>query len=172
MDWLKQNWKLLGLGVLILGTLFFIKAWDSSPSFALISNLVSPSLTPIPTIVEELSCDNYEDIQKFEKSIYIIWTAKLDSCLVSCYGASFTRVSNDEEYPRFAGYYPDTLGKYDWDVASNGERGGSQIPDVFLQDGLTLKIYGKWTDIDADHPRTVFENKCVPVVEIGKIEII
>jgi hypothetical protein len=125
----------------------------------------------VPATTEEPECDNYKDIQEFERPVPIIWTAKFDSCLVSCYGASFTRVPSDAKYPRFAGYYPDVSGKYDWDVASNGDRGGSQIPDKFLKDGLILKIYGNRTGIDADHPRTVFENKCVPMVEIEKIEV-
>ncbi|MDP3792677.1 MAG: hypothetical protein Q8Q89_03020 [bacterium] len=169
MTFLKQNWMEFGLVILVLGALFFIKGEGTSPNPALISDVAS--LSPTPMTTEEPVCDNYKDIQTFEKPVSIIWTAKLDGCLESCYGASFTRVLSDTKYPRFAGYYPDISGKYDWDVASNGERGGDQIPDKFLEDGLILKIYGKWTDIDADHPLTVFENKCVPIVEIEKIEI-
>lgn len=73
----------------------------------------------------EQRCDNYEEIQDFEKPIPVIWTAKLDGCLVSCYGASFTRVPSDRKYPHFAGYYPDVSGKYNWDMTSSGELGGN-----------------------------------------------
>lgn len=117
-------------------------------------------------------CDNHKDIQNFEKPIPIVWTAKLDGCLMSCYGASFTRIPSDEKYPRFAGYYPDTSGKYNWDIDTNGNDGGSRIPEKFKKVGQILKVYGKWTSVEADHPYTVFENKCVPLVEIDKLEIL
>ena len=130
------------------------------------------STIPTVTDTDEHECDNYKDIQNFEKPVPIIWIAKLDGCLMSCYGASFTRVPSGIKYPRFAGYYPDKSGKYNWDVTDSGDYAGSQIPDKFLKENLLLKIYGKWTGIDADHPFTVFENKCVPFVEIEKIEAI
>lgn len=166
---------LVTLPILLVAGVFIYQNWQSQKpvqsenQFAFLAEAPSSST---PTATEKPECDNYKDIQKLEKPVPIVWTAKLDGCLVSCYGASFTRVPSNTKYPRFAGYYPDTSGKYDWDVTNNGERGGSQIPDKFLKDNLTLRIYGKWTDIDADHPITVFENKCVPIVEIERIEIV
>ena len=146
--------------ILLIAGVFAYQNWQSQKStqseiqFALLAKVV-PTYLPIPTATKEPLCYNYEGIQKFEKPIPIVWTAKLDGCLVSCLGASFTRVPSDTKYPRFAGYYP------------NDEI----IPDKFLKGGLILKIYGKWIGIDADHPRTVFENKCVPMVDIEKIEV-
>jgi|SRR3989344_2938889 len=113
-------------------------------------------------------CENYKEIQNFKEPIPIVWTAKLTGCLESCEGAHFSRIPETEnyQYPRFAGYYPDELGKYSWDGSN------VQIPGKFLVDGLNLRISGKWFSVGVDHPYTVFEDKCVPIVEIDKIEII
>lgn len=107
----------------------------------------------LPTLTPEPLCDNYNEVEDFEKPVPIVWTAKMDGCLVSCEGASFTRVPEDKKYPRFAGYYP----------------GGLQ-PE-FWQDNSVLKISGDWIGIDADHPFTVFDNKCVPVIHIKTIGV-
>lgn len=117
----------------------------------LVKNLAG---NPNQVFVDSNQCENYQEIKKFEKPIPIVWTAKLDGCLVSCEGVSFTKTSEDEKYPRFAGYYED----------------GKTIPNEFLEKGLILNVYGKWTGIDYDHPKTVFDNKCVPIVDIEKIE--
>lgn len=97
-------------------------------------------------------CDNYNEVEDFENPIPVAWTAKMDGCLVSCEGASFTRVPEDKKYPRFAGYFPEILQEGLW------------------QDNIILKVHGDWVGIDADHPHTVFENKCVPIIHINKIE--
>ena len=99
-------------------------------------------------------CDNFNEVEDFKKPIPVIWTAKMDGCLVSCEGASFTRVPEDKKYPRFAGYYSGGLQAELW------------------QDNAVLKISGDWVGINADHPHTVFDNKCVPVIHINKIEVI
>ena len=132
----------------------------------LLGNSVAEAV-PTPTL--EPLCDNYNEIEDFEKPIPVVWTAKMDGCLVSCEGASFTRVpaptpegvgvptksvGKYKKYPRFAGYYPGELQAELW-------------PDDSI-----LKISGDWVGIDADHPHTVFDNKCVPVIQIKKIEII
>ncbi|GEM_PF-3831587 len=115
-------------------------------------------------------CNNFQEATTFSKPIPIIWTAKFDGCLMSCYGAAFTQVSNtNQKYPRFAGYYPNKNGKYLWDTDSNGISEGSQIPQEFQGNNL-LRIYGQWTSIDNDHAHTVFNDQCVPIVEIRKIE--
>jgi hypothetical protein len=165
MSFLNQDWRVILkykfhiFGVLILaGISYFAFSYQISQPPSLKAMIVpNESQTPIPENTNyDYVCDNYLDIQEFEKPVPITWTAKLDGCLMSCYGASFTRVPSEIKYPRFAGYY----------------HGDQAIPDKFLEDGLTLKIYGNWNGIDADHPRTVFENKCVPMVDIKKIEVI
>lgn len=108
----------------------------------------------VPTLTAEPLCDNHDEAEDFENPVPVVWTAKLDGCLVSCEGASFTRIPEDKKYPRFAGYYPGGL---------QAELGAS---------GRILKIYGDWVGIGADHPFTVFDNKCVPVVNINNIELI
>lgn len=104
-------------------------------------------------------CDNYTEITKFKEPIPIVWEAKFDGCMVSCWGAAFTRVPADSKHPKFAGYMP-----Y---MPDEGER----IADKYMEEGLLLKISGKWTNIDADHV-FMFDRKCVPSVEIEKIEIV
>ena len=112
--------------------------------------------SPASGVYMEPVCENFNEIQEFENPVPVVWTAKMTGCLMSCQGAPFTRLpeGGEYEYPRFAGYYKD-----------------GTIPGEFLEEGLALKIYGDWIGIDADHSRTVFENKCVPIVEIEKIEI-
>lgn len=108
----------------------------------------------VPMLTAEPLCDNHDEAEEFEKPVPIVWTAKMDGCLVSCEGASFTRVPEDKKYPRFAGYYP------------------AGLQAELEQNDRILKIYGDWIGIGADHPFTVFDNKCVPVVNINKIEVI
>ncbi len=100
-------------------------------------------------------CSNYAEITKFEQPESIVWDAKFDGCLVSCWGAAFTRVPANPKYPRFSAYVPDE---------------GEKIDDKFLQENQTLRISGKFTGVDSDHVSTVFDGKCVPTVEIEKIE--
>lgn len=104
--------------------------------------------------VEE--CDNYTEITKFKEPIPVVWDAKFTGCLSGCWGAAFTRVPNDSKYPRFSGYVPDS---------------GNRIADEFMKEGQILKIYGKWIDV-SDSYGSVFDNKCVPTVDIEKIEIV
>jgi len=113
-------------------------------------------------------CDNYEDIEVFENPIPIVWEAKFDGCLSSCVGASFTRLPLDEQYqyPRFSGYYAEN-----WD--SNGEYTGERIiEERFRKENTILRIYGNWIGIDFSYVDTVFNGKCVPDIDIDKIEII
>jgi hypothetical protein len=101
-------------------------------------------------------CVNYQDKQFFKRPIPIVWTARFGGCLRSCWGAYFTRVSEDDKYPQFSGYVPDD---------------GDRIADEFMKEGQILKIYGKWTDVSNSYG-FIFDNKCVPTVVITKIEII
>lgn len=110
-------------------------------------------------------CDNSDEAKDFEKSIPVVWTAKMEGCLASCQGASFTRIPEDNKYPHFAGYYPDFKGSYDIDD-------WNPIPDKFQKPDLLLKITGILIGIQDDHSQTVFEGKCIPIVNIEKIEII
>ena len=138
---------------------------------AVLAEDVAPKNEQLDTAMpEEKLCDNEDEITTFAKPVSVEWTAKLSGCLASCYGASFTRITKDAEYPKFAGYFADESGKFDWDVDSDGNRGGRQIAEEFLEEGLVFKISGKWIGIEADHASTVFKNKCVPIVEVEKIE--
>ena len=71
-------------------------------------------------------CNNSDEASDFDEQISIVWTAKMDGCLESCQGASFTKEPADDKYPRFAGYYPDTEGNYFTDNFN-------PIPDKFQQ---------------------------------------
>ena len=102
MNWLKQNWMKVGLGILVLVVLFFIKEWDRSPSnTALISEIISPTVLPIPIETPEPLCYNENEVEDFKEPVPIVWTARIDGCLVSCWGLSFTRVPGNKKYPRF-----------------------------------------------------------------------
>jgi hypothetical protein len=106
-------------------------------------------------------CINDDEIETFTEPRPIVWDSRFDGCLVSCYGGSFTRI---EDSVRFAAYYPDENGKYNYE-----NNAGAIIPEEF-RTGDSIRIYGNWLGIEADHPHTVFESKCVPFVEIKKIE--
>lgn len=110
-------------------------------------------------------CDNANEAQTFEKPIPIEWTARFEGCLVSCQGASFTKTVDDGKYPRFAGYYPDGKGGYDPSQFN-------PLPERYQNNELILKISGDWIGIQDDHPQTVFDGKCVPIVDIKEIEIV
>jgi hypothetical protein len=128
----------LALGIIFVANNYLVQETAS---------ITEAIMTPEPM------CENYAEIADFEKPIPVVWTAMLDGCLVSCEGASFTRVPRDEKHPRFAGYYP----------------GGAQAD--LRHAGHTLKITGNWVGIGADHFVTVFDNKCVPIVHINKVEM-
>ncbi len=130
----------LGVAVVALGIVFFAMFESSSRQTA---NIADALPTPEPL------CENSEAIEDFETPIPIVWTAKMDGCLAGCEGASFTRIPLDEEYPRFVGYSPELL---------KIEPGES-----------ILEISGDWIGVSADHPVTVFNDKCVPIVEIKSI---
>ncbi|MDO8499588.1 MAG: hypothetical protein Q7S66_02920 [bacterium] len=121
----------------------------------------------VPLVIQsfesEKLCDNENEVQDFSKPISIVWDAELSGCLVSCDGASFKRLSDDVKYSYFAGYGPAIKA-----IIESGELGDKN--DVFWGSHVPIKVYGKWYSIDADHPRTVFDNKCVPIVDIEKIE--
>lgn len=109
----------------------------------------STSKSVLPT------CSNGQDIKYFQNPIKIAWKAHLDECLVSCWGASFTRTdSNNLKHPRFSGYVPDN---------------GDPIPKHFIESEKELLITGQWTDVSDDHV-FLFDGRCVPTVEIEKIE--
>lgn len=102
-----------------------------------------------------VACENYKDIKIFDKPVNIVWIAKLDGCLMSCSGAYFTTISGESKYSRFAGYSKDS---------------GTMAQEYL--DADVLKVYGKWTGVSDDYAKGIFGNRCVPSVEIDKIEII
>jgi len=109
----------------------------------------------IVATVNEPNCENFQDIQIFATPTPIVWFAKLDDCVLSCEGGSFTKITSNsqEKYPRFVGYMKDGI-----------------IPEKYLEDDIRLKITGEWESIGDDYSRTEFNNKCVPIVNILKIE--
>ncbi len=132
--------------------LIFIKAQLKPESEkGVIQGVIQDSALPDASYGPE-SCDNYGQIGSFSGPVNVVWMAKVDECFVSCYGAAFTRVPEDKDYPRFAGYYSDV------------------IPSEFVNGSPALRIYGEVSGIYPDHSRSVFSNKCVPVVNISKIE--
>jgi hypothetical protein len=106
------------------------------------------------TAVPEPACVNRGEVRDFEKPVPITWIAKMDECLLSCEGGAFTRIPKDEKYPRFAGYYQGVINSELW------------------ANGASLKISGDWVGIGPDHFRTVFNDRCVPIVHIKKIELV
>ncbi len=101
-------------------------------------------------------CDNYYEIQEFDEPIPIVWTARFDGCLASCWGASFTREPHRRPTPFVFQVMFQTMEK--------------RIADEFMQKGQILRVYGNWTDISHSYG-SVFGRRCVPTVEIEKIEI-
>lgn len=133
--------------IIVLLTMVFISGLIVS-LFLLFKNI------RVQKLVNE--CDNYKEIQHFKKPISVAWTAKFDGCLVSCWGAAFTKISSDLQYPRFSGYVRNS---------------GNKIADEFMKEGRVLIIYGKWIDVSGSYA-SVFGNKCVPTIEIDRIEIV
>ena len=168
-----MNWKeSLATTFLVLGIIFiannFLDQQPASITEAILTEFPTSGRYPTPGTPEPI-CENYDEVENFEEPIPVVWTAKMDGCLASCEGASFTRVpvptpeevgvptksvGKDKIHPRFAGYFPEIF------------------QDGLLQDNAILKIHGDWVGIGADHPFTVFDNKCVPIININKIEVI
>lgn len=101
-------------------------------------------------------CINYRDKQFFTTPITIEWTASFDGCLAGCWGGSFTKIPKDSKYPRFSGYVDEK---------------GKSITDRSISVGQKVKIIGNWVDI-SDSYASVFENYCVPTIEIKNISIL
>lgn len=100
-------------------------------------------------------CDNYKDIQNFVKPIPIVWLVKFNGCVMSCQGGFFIRIKEDAKYPHVVAYMSD----------------GEKISKEFQNNGLVLKITGEWGGIGDDY-QTAFNNKCVPIINIKKIETV
>ncbi len=99
-------------------------------------------------------CENYKDIEIFKKPKQIVWLAKMNGCLESCQGGSFTSIEAGVEYPRFAAYLPD----------------GEKIPEEYKdKNDLVLKIVGEWIGIGDDYYNTVFSGQCVPIITIKSV---
>lgn len=148
---------------ILIGLLFFITGCTPVPP-----KMDGTNTTSLNSDSNNYDCINQQEKESFTEPIPIIWLARMDGCLSSCFGGSFTKESSTDQHLRFAGYYPDTSGKYYWD----GEGHGAQIPSEFQKDQPLLRIYGDWLGIEDDHPHTVFEDKCVPMIEIKKIELV
>ena len=151
-------------GVFVFAVLLvFLPRSDSQKRLAVIgvSPLPSPVAKPIETPTDSpfpQTCSNANEIRTLKLPIPVVWDAQLTGCLTGCLGAHFSRwpLAGKYQYTRFAAYMP------------NDET----IADRFLATGLVLRIHGRWSSVDDDHANTVFDGKCVPIVNITSIEII
>ena len=111
---------------------------------------------------EKEACINSNEIEIFDKPKPISWEAQFNGCLTSCSQGHFTKIklSENDKYPRFEGLY------------NGGQSQYTDISDKFMEHGLKLRIIGDWVAVDSDYANTVFDGKCVPIVEIKKIEVI
>ena len=155
--------SVLLVGVLIIGSLVVISHF-SHPQSSIGTTVEADSLALVEREEPvERFCANYEEIEQFAEPIPIVWMARMDGCLVGCQGGSFTNLDPSASYPRFAGYNPGSSGAFDGSV-------DNPIPRAYV--GQTLEITGNWIAIDIDHPLTVFNDQCVPIVDITSITVV
>ncbi len=148
MSWLKQNWIKVGVEILILGVLFFIKERNSIlPSTALIIG-ATPAF--LPTSTETVALEDGE--KRFKDPISITWNAKVLGCLVSCLGYSFQNLDPKAKYAYFQGY-DDILDERYLDLRNR-----------------TFQVKGQWTGIDCAYKNTVFGGQCTPSIEITEMK--
>jgi len=157
----KKTYVFIALGIIFL---FAVTTMMLSPENQTVetnsaSNIENGGLDDITT---DRICDNYNEIQYYEEPVPVTWEARMDGCLVNCQGGSFTTTNQDSKYSRFAGYYPGKSGEYDSSV-------DNPIPEDYL--GKIVRVTGDWIGIDADHPLTVFNGQCVPIINIVDLEI-
>lgn len=105
-------------------------------------------------------CENADEVSTFEKPIPIVWKAKFGGCVESCYGGVFDVISGDKKYPAFLGY-----------PTRDEEILRKMIDAKSIKEETILKITGKWISIDPAYANTLFGGKCVPIVDIDRIEI-
>lgn len=143
---------LLIILLVFIGLVFYMK--KDLPKTEIQPNIENASTN---NIASEPACENVTDIRTFATPTPVTWFAKLDGCVLSCEGGSFTKITSDsqEKYPRFVGYMKD-----------------GNISEKYLEGGLRLKITGELESIGDDYARTIFNNKCVPIIGIKKIEIL
>jgi len=155
--------SVLLVGVLIIGSLVVISFYlQPQPSADTTGEVESLALVERGEPVDRF-CANYEEIEQFAEPIPIVWMARMDGCLVGCQGGSFTNLDQSASYPRFAGYNPGLSEAFDGSV-------DNPIPRAYV--GQTLEITGNWIAIDIDHPLTVFNDQCVPIVDIASITVV
>ena len=47
------------------------------------------------------------------------------------------------------------------------------IEEEFREDNTNIfRVHGDWVGIDADHPRTIYDGRCVPIININKLELL
>lgn len=89
------------------------------------------------------------------KPISVTWNAQFGECLIGdCSGATFTKKTSDEAF----GEFPDFIGYYDVGDMSN------------IKKGEGVRLYGKLREIYTDKDALSILNRCVPILQIQKIE--
>jgi len=106
-------------------------------------------------------CENADEMVVFEKPIPIVWESKFSGCVESCYGGTFDVTAGNEKYPAFLGY-----------PVKDEELLRKMIDAESLQRDTILKVTGKLTAIDPAYANTLFGGKCVPNVDIERIDVL
>lgn len=158
MPWLKQNWVLVGLGVLFLTVLFFIRAEGSnnSPEAALIGGVASLSSSSSVISEKEVRVAKLkESLPRFEDypaKVYPIPPKPLLDHHSNPYGMLFWTgtenwTSQSETY-NMGGHY--LLDRY-----------ATGNPDVLIIDGLTGQVFNEYGGMDfvarADSSLVIFD---------------
>lgn len=97
--------------------------------------------------------------ETFEEPIDVVWAGDIFAYMSGGEQLAIKRVPKDKEYPLFAACCINTV----------KENGKWLIPPEKWITGR-VKIIGKWTGITCMYANTFFNSKCVPYVEIERIE--
>ena len=111
---------------------------------------------PIPTDFTCVGTDGtLTDGITLATPIPVTWDVQFGECLVGdCSGATFTKKASDEAF----GEFPDFIGYYD-------------VGEMYdFKKGEDVRLHGKLREIYTDKDALSIQNRCVPIVQIQKIE--
>lgn len=141
MNWVKQNWIKVGVGILILISLFLIKEWKGNSSNSALINDAVKLTTPSPTTISEKdpkmlaleqSLPHFED---YPVKVYPIPPKPLLVHESNPYGMRYWTLT--ENWINEATAY-NMAGHYLMDRYATGN------PDVLIIDGLTGKVFNEY----------------------------
>jgi len=171
--------------ILLGGVVIFLRGNDSENSVFSENELGSSEQSPVvaeteiePVVTEKTTdeksntkevannddsdlCENADEIVVFEKPIPIVWESKFSGCVESCYGGTFDVTAGNEKYPAFLGY-----------PVNDEEMLRKMLDAESIQRDTILKVTGKLTAIDPAYANTLFGGKCVPNVDIERIDVL